>query len=733
MSTFTEALAADAEQIRWRFYFTIDGVGAVFGMSAADTAVFETETGRTHLAGIRGVPQFSGDQLNYRSRAVVGGTFTAEVLDDDALSLAALVVPRSRRSTFVTANANRTTTTLTVKDSSVFTLPCDIYVDGETMRATAAPTATTLTVVRGKYGSEAQPHRGGTEQGASVFAAPRRWKGRRVRVWGYLVDSQGRATTGRRLQFGTWMLKAAPTSLSPRRWRFEGVPLLDDFARRKLGEGIQDSATAYRTLQGSTLLVENGSWSEVSTRFSYALVRFERETAFAVRNVESVTLYDNRAEVTLGDVDRAIGSTGGRNIRRVKSARHICILDGGDPGVLLLFALASRTGDGTNGTYDVLPGLEPADYGEGGYRMGAGIPSAELDAAGIIAAMVAAPPHALVIDDSIVCGDLLTDVALLTGSVAATTRDGQLTLLPLAEDETASVLTLTSRHLRGPVQVTYDDAGIMPRLRLRANYNAMSREHEGNVVLIDQELVAEAANDEAEVELSTRLLTIAPAAVGPDGAIQLPTVSIPQVEPALRRYQVASGRGRLLLTGSFNHEAMALRVGDVVTIGFSASDLAGGDVLGSTARVAAWTPTIEQGGTVQLTLEVLDRLFVVAPGFRVKTWDSGTLEIAFTADPSPEYEATSAPARCFYVGQELSYLEAATDTLFIVEVASIVDDQTLTVVADPGFTAAAAGDVLFVAGGTHTLTTANTFGYDEGDYLRMQPDEGGTDYETRWR
>ena len=57
----------------------------------------------------------------------------------------------------------------------------------------------------------------------------------------------------------------------------------------------------------------------------------------------------------------------------------------------------------------------------------------------------------------------------------------------------------------------------------------------------------------------------------------------------------------------------------------------------------------------------------------------------------------------------------------------------MKVVADPGFTAAGSGDVIFVAGGTHTLTTANTFGYDEGDYLRMQPDEGGTDYETRWR
>ena len=244
MATTVEGALASGEQVRWRFYLTVDGVPHAFGMSTADTAVFETETGRIHKACIRDLPQFSGDSLSYANRTVVGGTVSVEVLDDDALALQAFFAPRKRRATWVTAAHTAATTTLTVDDSAaVGTLPVDLWVGGETMRATAAPTATTLTVVRAKYGSPAQKHRGATEQGASVHVVPRRWKGRRVRVWGYLVDSQGQATTGRRLQFGVWRLRSAPTFLGPRRWRIEGDPLIDDFATRKLGEGLFDSAS----------------------------------------------------------------------------------------------------------------------------------------------------------------------------------------------------------------------------------------------------------------------------------------------------------------------------------------------------------------------------------------------------------------------------------------------------------------------------------------------------------
>jgi hypothetical protein len=49
-------------------------------------------------------------------------------------------------------------TNLNVRASATFAIPSDIYVDRETMRATAAPDGTHLTVTRGMYGSKAVAH-----------------------------------------------------------------------------------------------------------------------------------------------------------------------------------------------------------------------------------------------------------------------------------------------------------------------------------------------------------------------------------------------------------------------------------------------------------------------------------------------------------------------------------------------------------------------------------------------
>jgi hypothetical protein len=61
------------------------------------------------------------------------------------------------------AVADTTTTTITVGDSSIFTVNDLIQVDDEIMLVTAVPTSTTLTVTRGYYSTTAATHDNGTD------------------------------------------------------------------------------------------------------------------------------------------------------------------------------------------------------------------------------------------------------------------------------------------------------------------------------------------------------------------------------------------------------------------------------------------------------------------------------------------------------------------------------------------------------------------------------------------
>ncbi|WP_178118681.1 hypothetical protein, partial [Pseudomonas sp. SZ57] len=72
----------------------------------------------------------------------------------------------------------------------------------------------------------------------------------------------------------------------------------------------------------------------------------------------------------------------------------------------------------------------------------------DVDVDAIRAAVHSAPRHVLTIDDSIPAGDLLADYALITGTVVATTKAGLLTLIPLAESVSDSVMTLSASDLK---------------------------------------------------------------------------------------------------------------------------------------------------------------------------------------------------------------------------------------------------------------------------------------------
>lgn len=85
-------------------------------------------------------------------------------IDDEITSLLSSSTALASR-TVLTEDVTASATTITVGDATAFNLPCDIYIDAETMRATAATDGTHLTVTRGMYGSTAAEHLVTTAQG----------------------------------------------------------------------------------------------------------------------------------------------------------------------------------------------------------------------------------------------------------------------------------------------------------------------------------------------------------------------------------------------------------------------------------------------------------------------------------------------------------------------------------------------------------------------------------------
>jgi len=750
-TTFAGALAS-GEGLDWGYYFTIDGVPHVFGHDPAATAVLEPDSGRIHLDVLTEPPEVTRSTIDYGERRVVGGTFGAKLVDDGGV-LEGLFTPRARPVTWVNDAFAIGDGAMSINDSTDIAEPSVVYVDAETIAVSEIDNSgvgggPAIIGTFGAFGSEEQDHLGEVELGAGVYLAPPSWAGRRLRAYAYLMDRQGRVTTDRRFLLGVWRVRTCPTSLGRQQWRVETEPLIDDFWKRKVGDGLgEDDASYARNVieaigtgdiiaapagySTKALAVARANFADAATRFSYALVRYEGD-AFDVLPFVNAGTVDTLTYLYLGEASRAVGGERPRRTSAPQSAKHICILEGGDAAVLLFFLLASRLGDSANGPYDVLPGVAAAGYAKPGYRMGAGISEDEIDFDGIRDAVATAPPWSLVIDDSIPLGDILADFALLTGTIVAVTREGKLTLKPLAESVAASQATLTELDFREETLVSYDEAGIAPRLRLKCNYNAVTQDFEGTVEIIDEELVRRYQGREEAIELESRLLQIAPSTVGSDGAVTLSaTVSIGEIEPALRRYQVSNGRGRCLLERVGTLDSLCtLEIGDVVNIDFDAPDLAGGNVRGQQGRVVSHEPRLREG-IVNVTFEVIEKLYAIAPVGIVSSWNAGTLELTLSST-APENGGSTTPGFFFAVGQELYLYDVSTDTIDIVNVVYLEDD-IVQLAGTPAFTPVA-GDFLMIENDAWTATQLpNASGFTERDYAYLQPPEGEDELTTRWR
>ena len=172
----------DAIHAQW--WIEIEGIRRRYGTTSPAWAPADTGILRPILPYFTRIPTISGPKAKPLNGTSSPHEFGVGILDvDDSLTALFSTHDTSGGRTWMTGDIAKAGTTLTVKDSSVFSLPCDIFVDAETMRATAAPLGTTLTVTRGMYGSVDVAHSiedpAGNSRNTAVSANPTYFHARR--------------------------------------------------------------------------------------------------------------------------------------------------------------------------------------------------------------------------------------------------------------------------------------------------------------------------------------------------------------------------------------------------------------------------------------------------------------------------------------------------------------------------------------------------------------------------
>lgn len=756
MTFSTHLLSASGKSLR--LTVSVDGVPLDFTASMALAAPASPAIdGRGMLVSV----DESTTTLDRQKRIQVGGGFVAVVQDRDNI-LRNLFATRSFRTTWVTANASRTATTIIVYDTAAFPAAGVVYIAGETIEYTGKTSGPdTLTgCTRGAYGSPAQAHRGGTEQGASVFLVPPSWLGRRVRLVGTFDDDNGVPDTSTAETIGTFRMERAPVEDGQGRWELRCSHLSDEFGRRKVGSGLKEIKTpgtrAVYSVDGSgvkiiTLVTLDGVAALLTqgTYPTHLIVQSagRGRTIFPIKSVTNgatgdiIELYaqhlTEQGRLLVSDawwVFETGGTASALERLEIEWVKHVCLLEGGTPANLLTYALASIVGDGTNGANDVLGGVEPTVLGGPGFRFGAGMPGAEIDTASLTTSSIPVG-WTWVIDEELSVAEIVRDYCRDSNTAAVFTAAGLLSFKPLTKQRSTAVATINENDVMGAIKAFIAEEAIFGRARLECGYDPIDAEFEATIDVIDEEISATYAPAEGSLVLQSRSIMVDPIATGGEGTLLRPTTSVDEILPDLRRSMLDNRGGSLYLRFRTDARHVLRGLGDLVAIVFpSVSDFRGGDCTSVLGRIMERTPNW-QDLTVELVVIVEEALFHFAPFGVATTVDAPAAGVQVCHLSTTDFGGSTTPAASFRVGDALVVYDPAANTMRAntVRVTATNNVGNLTVQDLSGAVLPiVAGEVLMYA---YAVTDANVSfdGFAVSEYVGLDGINSFVDGLTRWR
>lgn len=751
MTTTWDTRLTGGEGRDLRLYFTIQGVPDVFQTDVEDVPTTLEPAARPRRKVIKkGGIQQSPTVLNLAERRVEGATMTVELVDDDDGTLTALFKPRQYRATFIRANTNTTTTTVSVNDTSLLDDAGVAYVDAETIAYESSDPNDLLTCTRGAHGSVAQAHFGTSAQGAAVFTAPPAWKGRRVYLSSYFLKDDGTTSSPLSRAEGTFRIEKAPIQTESGAWLIQCSELGDEVFQRKIGRGLREveiepTLTTEDGVAPDSRVLPVGQAVKQFAMGDYVTQVILRNSADAHLCYDVVDVNDADAEITIAEPQRV--SHPPANWGATVSVRHIAILED-TWAQMALKVLVSKLGDLTDGGFDALPGVEREAFGSPSFQMGAGIPLAEIDDTSFRAVGDLVKGR-YIIDDETTVGAMLFEFSLATGSIPYFTRDGLLAMRHISSQSNATVMEVDESMLlegsKGAVE--YDEDVIAPRVNLECNYDPLTKEYAAKINTYDTELAARYPGDETTLQLQSKSIVIDGIPFGTSRT----DLGVQEIQPApesrrtfaaiegdLRSLQVSNGRGRAYLRGRWHMDLLKLTIGDLVQLSVAAPNLEGAATINQLARCTELGPDWNKGA-VDATFELVDQTFVFAPACLLESADTAILTLK--TGTIEAYEP-STPGQMFADNSAVQIWDISAGT-FVQRTVVSHTDTTVTISSGPGFAIEDGVDLIRHDDQTLAVEDTNQDGFTGADFTyQMNANEndfitiGGTPTRptvSRWR
>ncbi len=717
----------------------IQGIDTIFTENAIVTSPSPTsgETWPNVLACIPvdGIKQ--GEQLlDMDRRMVLGGGLTFSLCEPNGSTvLQDLFQPRTFRRTYLTNDMTAATTTMTVADNTWATAASGtVYCGGETLTYSSKTGSTIFTVARGKYKSIPQKHLTSTDKTAAsgVYSKPPSMRGRDVYLYGVFLDDGGIFDAGtsaesraKRKLLGVFTIDEPPSVSDGKTWNFSCSPLMSQIIKAKCYKGFKETPVfhLYPHNSGDTdydLYVEDAQQFDTAEGLVGAtsvLIKLTDESGGERPVLARIISVDIGVTPNIIVVRPEYGYFYDNDLlvySELQSVKHIACLPY-PSAYSVLSVLTSRTGSGDNGPYDTLPGEERSSGADEAWQMGCGVDERYVDPDSFIEVGNTNTGWSYIVDETETAGAVLSEWCMVTGSFCVVI-DGVLTAKTISDVRDTSALTIDDSVVSASeISVSYDEGEIRPVVRVECNYSPASGDYDLRTSFVDHELKERYPFIDDSYDIKLKGLASAypstyesPTRFTRPAGFELSWTTFRQI---VRAWQRSTSRGKLLLNMKCGIQAIALQVSQVCVVNLpQLLDLEGGTLTGATVRVIGTQPDWGDG-TINLTLQVMDRVFLVTPSNIVTavttiTLANDTLTIA-TGDHAN-----------YAVGMSIRLWDAD----------STVTSQVLTVLAlhtAPSrvqFTTSISGtveaDVDWITWNTNgtNISAAPASGYTEGDY-----------------
>jgi hypothetical protein len=732
----------------FRYAVTIEGIPVAFAEAGFPSS--ELSAWASVLEALHDLSE-AETTLDLGARRMLGASFSFKMRDDTSNTLRSLVKPRQDPVAWlVESSIPATGTTVgTVEVSDTSNIPQPFYMGAETLSYSGTSGSDLTSVTRELYDSTAQKHYGNANDGSAteIFAAPRRWTGRKVTLWESERDAAG--NWGAKTSIGVARLDDAPGFEGDDVWSFGSTNLAEWYGNRPLVSGLEtvypkDEVESNRLTTTVNLTADSVTklWDGQSMDAARVIWTLDNGAQW-VLPIESSTATSVTIDFDKLDVPRraplrqeAVGENGAllpvANTYTWTEAQPVLYWEG-DPVDITLALLVSKLGDSTLGTWDVLPGLEEEEFGGISFQAGAGITQTDIDT-DAFKALRGGPGWRIFLTDRMTVKDLLDEFCQATGSYWYVDNAGLLTVQRLTErlppSDASANITDALWGVGSPDSIGTTESTVYHTVRWSGNWDPAAERHMVRLTVVDAKARKEAPNDDRTLELSTKFVAVD---VGSyqlkDSSGYRPANPISRVdlETSLRRIQQYSKRpaAEIVVEVPVTAATKSVVPGVIVDVTSARIPDLEGATLETNLALCLGSQRNYDEGTFSLRLRLLDNGYLFAPAFEVTSVGGGGTTITLsTATPY----GTATPTNQLAVGWAIEDTESTWDAT----VASIISTAVFTISGLTG--TVSVGDII-VPKMDGTLSTAtNADGYSMGDFCAMVSDTGASPANalTRW-